>query len=109
MTVGRCNPGRKKAIVAALFDHFTGLTMDGFSRLTDKQIQEIFFHARKKDGTIDFPMEFVLVPKQAEEETLEKALKDLEMMLTVFGSLMDKDSVEKAKEALKEKYSARNT
>lgn len=74
-------PIRHKAKLALLIDRF-GLRPWEIARLTDRQIEELYFHKRDKDGVILFPVE-ELPEVEETPDTLETALAKLEELRTV--------------------------
>lgn len=65
------------AKVAILADHY-GLTMPEVGNLTDRQIKDVYFHARTKEGAIEIPLPAAEPP--AEEETEEIVLRNLQIL-----------------------------
>jgi predicted transcriptional regulator len=58
----------RKAKWAAILDHFTGLTPADFAGLTDFQIDQLYLHARDKDGAIKTPSKLPDTPALTEEQ-----------------------------------------
>ena len=67
------------ARIAVLVDHYH-LSLREIADLTDRQIKDIYFHARTKEGTIDLPMTFL--PPEEEIPTLETTMRDLNFLLS---------------------------
>lgn len=108
----RVPPAVKKAIAAKLVDHF-GVSIDAYAKLTDRQIQDLYFHKRTKEGEIEMEMEdaataTVTPPQDATTEekppTLENELLALDMLAAVVR--MNPADVARAKEQLRAKYAA---
>ena len=66
--------GLVTARVAILVDHYH-LTLREIGDLTDRQIAEVYFHARTKEGSIDVPVPAVEATRGPETEA--KLLADL--------------------------------
>jgi hypothetical protein len=79
---------RKRARVAKLLDHFHGPHLGAaIGKLTDRQIELFYFHARDKDsGAIIFPKKSEIDP---EPETLEKVLRDLAYLELMMGDKLE--------------------
>lgn len=71
---------KRKAIAALLLDRFH-LSIDQFARLTDRQIFELYLHARNKDGGIDLaePLPPDPVDEPEEPPSFEADLAALDM------------------------------
>lgn len=88
---------RKRARIATLLDHFKGPHLGAaIGKLTDKQINDYYFHPRDRDtgGIIKPQKPEALVPR-----TLEVLLKDLEMLKLMMG-----DRLGNYDEAVKQAY-----
>ena len=86
-----------------LLDKFHGLDLEKISRLTDRQIQDLYCHKRDtKDGTIELPIEEIVVPVTDEPETLEKALADVDLLTAIFH--FPPEHTAELKRQLEEKY-----
>lgn len=79
--------GLIRARFAVLADHYH-LTMPEIAALTDRQIAEIYFHARDDKGMIKVPVIEVVRPEK--EETLESVLSDLQFLKT--GGLITEEN-----------------
>jgi hypothetical protein len=100
---------KRKVIAALLFDHFH-ITPEQYARLTDRQIFDLFLHARKSDGSIDFEVPFALKPKPMEEAKEEKP-HALESEMAALDELakhplfkIDAAELQELKVKLQEKY-----
>ena len=65
------------ARVAVLVDHYH-LTLREIGDLTDRQIKEVYFHARTKEGAIDIPLP--PVDETPVPDTEERLLADLAVL-----------------------------
>lgn len=74
MTPGAVRVGLITARVAILVDHYH-LTLREVAALTDRQIRDVYFHARTKEGSIDVPVPAVEAPD--EPPSLDATLRDL--------------------------------
>ena len=59
--------GLVRAKFAVLADHYH-LTLDQIADLTDRQISEVYFHARTKEGAVEIPVPDVEVVEEPETE-----------------------------------------
>lgn len=102
----KVDPARMKAIVASLLDKFTGLGIDGFGKLTDRQIVELYGHSRDKDGRIKVPGGDLGATSE-EPSTLENDLMQLNKLCALFKT---DEATRAQKEAeLRAKYAAKET
>lgn len=87
-----------KAKFALLLDHFH-LRLDDIAELTDRQIDELYFHVRTEQGAI----------KPAEQPVTPKATLQSELMQLDIGrgyGLVDDVSYRQTVEGLRKKYGA---
>jgi hypothetical protein len=97
---------KRKAIAALLFDRFH-ITPEEYARLTDRQIFDLFLHARKADGSIDFDVPFTIMPEPKEEEkphTLESEMAALDELANNPLFKIDAAKLQELKDKLREKY-----
>jgi hypothetical protein len=71
-----------RAKVAILVDHYH-LTLPDIANLTDRSIDEVYFHARTKEGSIEIPLPAVEAADVPETE--EKLLADLAYLRGALG------------------------
>jgi len=94
---------RQRAIWAVLIDKF-GLRPWEIGRLTQRQIHELYFHPRNKDGTIKFPSDAQNQQRQV-PATLEGELAALDEFAAFMGAgWKEKQQLDAAKEQLRAKY-----
>jgi hypothetical protein len=67
-----------RAKFAILVDHYH-LTLPDIAALTDRSIDEVYFHARTKEGSIEIPLPAVEAPADV-PETEGKLLADLALL-----------------------------
>ena len=78
----RPSPARTKAIIATLLVRYRLLPRD-VARLTDRQIYELYWHRRDKDGEVDIPDP---IPVEAPPKvwTLDEELAQLNVLAAAF-------------------------
>lgn len=89
-------PGQNTAIAAMLWDKWA-MGPDKFATWTDRQIREICFHKRDKDGKIEIPED----PTFDEPVTLESELALVRQLQAMFGGSLK--GVEEAEAKIKAK------
>lgn len=92
------------AQVALLVDRFH-LTIPEIAKLTDRQLHQVYFHKRTKEGMIEIPMPSVEMAMEA-EETEEKTLRDLAALLD--SGFIVKQDFERLKQDVAAKYHGEN-
>lgn len=94
---------RIKTVVASLVEHF-GLAIAEVARLTDRQILEIYWHKRDKQGSILWPEDEVtaVAPEPEKPTTLARKLAQLEVVGRTLR--IPETDLEKARAKLREKY-----
>ena len=95
---------RDKAIWALLIEKF-GLRPWEIAKLTDRQIQELYFHPRDKQGCVIFPTEKLPQVQQKLPDTLEGELAALASL----QGMMKKSDYEGAVRELRAKYERANS
>ena len=90
--------GLVTARMALLVDRFH-LSEDRILKLTDRQIHEVYFHKRDKDGSIEVPMPTVEAV-QEEEVTGKTFLRDL----LLYQHLFAPEEFERLRAEAMEKY-----
>lgn len=85
--------------MARLLDHFHG-DLDSLARLTDRQITDLYFHKRNKDGQLVVPTETEIQEKKP--NTYEEEVAGLFNLVKLLG-MADAD-YESLKQKLDKKY-----
>lgn len=96
--------GLVTARAAILVDHYH-LTLREIGDLTDRQIKEVYFHARTKEGAIDVPVPAVEATRE-EGDPLAAALRDLAFLKAT--SLITAENYEACVADAKRKHGAGN-
>ena len=96
----RLSPAFEKAIAATLFDKF-GMTFEEMGELTDRQIHEIAFHRRTKEGMIDIPEAYLDGDGPDEPLDLEGEL----MKLRELTAIISPENMAECEAALRAKFS----
>lgn len=93
-----------RATYAQLVDHFH-LTPAEIGELTDRQIAQLYFHPRDKDGAIRRPESEAVMGSMELPTTMEQELADIDLMCRKFHITPDRREV--ARNKVKEKWQKR--
>lgn len=82
------------------------MSLEQYGRLTDRQIFDLYLHARKQDGSIDFSSPLLPTPQDEEDEpaTYESELAILEDLAGNPLVAMTPAKLEELKAKLRAKY-----